>query len=58
VAAKRNIEEDEEEKKAFKEAKSKTEGLCKLIKEVLDEKVVVSNCIVDSPCCLVTGGYV
>merc|ERR1712199_16032 len=35
--------------------------LCKLMKEVLDdkvEKVIVSNRIVDSPCCLVTGEYV
>merc|ERR1711871_354442 len=31
------IEEDEEEKKAFEEAKAKTEGLCKLMKEVLEE---------------------
>lgn len=55
-----NIEEDEDEKKAFEEAKAKTEGLCKLMKEVLDdkvEKVVVSNRLADSPCCLVTGEY-
>ena len=54
------LEESEEEKKAFEEAKAKTESLCKLIKEVLDakvDKVVVSNRIVDSPCCLVTGEY-
>jgi len=54
------IEEDDEEKKAFEEAKAKTEGLCKLMKEVLDdkvEKVVVSNRLADSPCCLVTGEY-
>merc|ERR1711923_596083 len=53
-------EEDEDEKKAFEEAKSRTEGLCKLMKEVLDdkvEKVVVSNRLADSPCCLVTGEY-
>lgn len=46
------IEEDEEEKKAFEEAKAKTEGLCKLMKEVLDykvEKVFVSNRLADSP---------
>merc|ERR1712093_714728 len=45
---------------AFEEAKAATEGLCKLMKEVLDdkvEKVVVSNRIVDSPCVLVTGEY-
>jgi len=54
------LEEDEEEKKAFEEAKAKTEGLCKLFKEVLDEKIekcVVSNRLADSPCCLVTGEY-
>jgi len=54
------LNEDEDEKKAFEEAKAKTEGLCKLVKEVLDdkvEKVVVSNRLADSPCCLVTGEY-
>merc|ERR1711920_604781 len=54
------FEEDDEEKKAFEEAKKKTEGLCKLFKEVLDdkvEKVVISNRLADSPCCLVTGEY-
>merc|ERR1712093_794225 len=54
------IDETEEEKKQFEEEKAKTEALCKLIKEVLDdkvEKVVVSSRIVDSPCCLVTGEY-
>merc|ERR1712115_299391 len=54
------MDEDEEEKKAFEEAKSRTEGLCKLMMEVLDgkvEKVVVSNRLADSPCCLVTGEY-
>merc|ERR1712187_715373 len=54
------FDEDDDEKKAFEEAKKKTEGLCKLFKEVLDdtvEKVVVSNRLSDSPCCLVTGEY-
>jgi len=54
------MEEDEEEKKAFEEAKAKTEGLCKLIKEILEdkvEKVVVSNRLAQSPCVLVTGEY-
>merc|ERR1712003_83344 len=54
------IAEDDDEKKAFEEAKGKTEGLCKLMKEVLDdkvEKVVVSSRLVDSPCVLVTGEY-
>merc|ERR1712048_616485 len=54
------MDEDEDEKEAFEEAKSRTEGLCKLMNEVLDdkvEKVVVSNRLADSPCCLVTGEY-
>merc|ERR1712072_1335441 len=54
------MDETEDEKKLFEEEKAKTEGLCKLMKEVLDdkvEKVVVSNRIVDSPCVLVTGEY-
>merc|ERR1712078_238888 len=55
-----NLGETDEEKRAFEEEKTKTEGLCKIMKEILDdkvEKVVVSNRIVDSPCCLVTGEY-
>nr|UGN13555.1 heat-shock protein 90 [Suigetsumonas keniensis] len=55
-----SLDESEEEKKAFEEAKAQTEGLCKLIKEVLDdkvEKVVVSARLTDSPCVLVTGEY-
>jgi len=55
-----NLGETDEEKKSFEEEKTKTEGLCKIMKEILDdkvEKVVVSNRIVDSPCCLVTGEY-
>merc|ERR1711904_158135 len=54
------FDEDDDEKKAFEEAKKKTESLCKLFKEVLDdkvEKVVISNRLADSPCCLVTGEY-
>jgi len=54
------LDESEDEKKAFEEAKAKTEGLCTLVKEVLDdkvEKVVVSSRLDDSPCCLVTGEY-
>ena len=52
--------ETEEEKAAFEEAKAATEDLCKLIKEVLDdkvEKVIVSSRITDSPTVLVTGEY-
>merc|ERR1712003_100403 len=55
-----DINDDEDEKKAFEEAKAKTESLCKLMKEVLEdkvEKVVVSNRLSDSPCVLVTGEY-
>jgi molecular chaperone HtpG len=55
-----SLNEDEDEKKAFEEAKARTEGLCRLMKEVLDdrvEKVVVSARLADSPCCLVTGEY-
>ena len=54
------IVEDDEEKKSFEEAKAACEGLCRLIKEVLDdkvEKVIVSNRLADSPCVLVTGEY-
>merc|ERR1711988_1513862 len=54
------MEESEEEKKKFEEEKAATEGLCKLMKEVLDEKVdkvVVSPRLADSPCVLVTGEY-
>lgn len=52
--------ESEDEIKAFEEAKAATEGLCKLIKEVLDdkvEKVVVSNRLENAPTCLVTGEF-
>lgn len=55
-----NMEETEDEKKDFEEAKAATEGLCTLMKEVLDDKVdkvVISNRIVESPCVLVTGEY-
>jgi molecular chaperone HtpG len=54
------ISETEDEKKTFEEQKAATEGLCKLIKEVLDdkvEKVVVSNRLEHAPCVLVTGEY-
>merc|ERR1712066_139548 len=52
--------EDEEEKKKLEEQKAAFEALCKLIKEVLGdkvEKVVVSNRINESPCVLVTSEY-
>merc|ERR1719373_895872 len=52
--------EDEDEKKTLEEQKAEFESLCKLIKEVLAdkiEKVVVSNRINESPCVLVTSEY-
>uniref|UniRef100_H2YHC2 Uncharacterized protein n=1 Tax=Ciona savignyi TaxID=51511 RepID=H2YHC2_CIOSA len=54
------LPEDEDEKKKLEEAKAKFENLCKVIKEILDkkvEKVVVSNRLVQSPCCIVTSQY-
>ncbi|KAA0203429.1 hypothetical protein HAZT_HAZT004677 [Hyalella azteca] len=54
------LPEDEDEKKAFEEKKTKFENLCKLIKDILDkkvEKVVLSNRLVSSPCCIVTSQY-
>jgi molecular chaperone HtpG len=53
-------DESEEEKKKKEEKKKSFENLCKVIKDILGdkvEKVVVSERIVDSPCCLVTGEY-
>jgi molecular chaperone HtpG len=54
------LPEDEDEKKAFEEKKASYESLCKVMKDILDkkvEKVVVSNRLVDSPCCIVTSQY-
>nr|AQY61292.1 heat shock family 90 protein [Lilium formosanum x Lilium longiflorum] len=54
------LDESEDEKKKKEALKEKFEGLCKVIEEVLGdkvEKVVVSDRVVDSPCCLVTGEY-
>merc|ERR1739838_325406 len=54
------LPEDEDEKKKFEEAKAKFESLCTTIKDILDkkvEKVVVSNRLVQSPCCIVTSQY-
>ncbi|XP_073035307.1 heat shock protein 83-like isoform X2 [Primulina eburnea] len=53
-------DETEEEKKKKEEKKKSFESLCKVIKDVLGdrvEKVVISDRIVDSPCVLVTGEY-
>jgi len=54
------LPEDEDEKKKFEEDKKRLEPLCKLIKEILGdkvEKVIVSNHVVASPCVLVTGQF-
>eukprot|EP00657_Telonema_sp_P-1_P006203 TRINITY_DN243_c0_g2_i4.p1 TRINITY_DN243_c0_g2~~TRINITY_DN243_c0_g2_i4.p1 ORF type:complete len:703 (+),score=424.61 TRINITY_DN243_c0_g2_i4:144-2252(+) len=54
------IEKSDEEKKSWEEKKAACENLCKLVKEVLGdkaEKVVVSDRLTTSPCCLVTGEY-
>jgi len=54
------LPEDEDEK-AKKEADlKKFEGLCKVMKDILDkkvERVVVSSRLVSSPCCIVTSQY-
>merc|ERR1712159_389333 len=54
------IDETEDEKKQWEEIKAATEDLCKVMKDVLGdkvEKVICSQRVVDSPCCLVTGEY-
>nr|POE91931.1 heat shock cognate protein 80 [Quercus suber] len=54
------LEETEDEKTKKEALAEKFEGLCKVMKDVLGdkvEKVVVSDRVVDSPCCLVTGEY-
>merc|ERR1712188_248644 len=53
-------EKTDEEKAEWEEKKAACESLCKLVKEVLGdkaEKVVVSDRLTTSPCCLVTGEY-
>merc|ERR1712166_258000 len=54
------LEDTEDEKKKQEELKARFEPLCKLIKDVLGdkvEKVVVSNRIDESPCVLVTSEH-
>jgi len=54
------LPEDEEEKKKFEEQKAAFEPLCKAVKEILDkrvEKVLISNRLITSPCCIVTSQY-
>lgn len=55
-----DLEDGEEEKKKFEEQKAQFEPLCKLMKEVLHDKVdkvIVGQRITDSPCVLVTAAY-
>jgi len=55
-----NLAENEEEKRQKENEKEKCDELCKLIKEILGEKVekvIVSERLSDSPCILVTGEY-
>merc|ERR1711967_180410 len=54
------IDETEDEKAEWEEKKAAFEELTKVMKDVLGdkvEKVVCSQRVVDSPCCLVTGEY-
>jgi len=54
------LPEDEAEKEKREEDLKKFEGLCKVMKDILDkkvEKVVVSSRLVSSPCCIVTSQY-
>merc|ERR1712032_1595927 len=54
------FEESEEEKKAWEELCADFEPLSKLMKEILGdktEKVIMSERVTESPCCLVTGEY-
>ena len=55
-----DLEETEDEKKAFEEKKAKFEPLCKLMKDILGdkvEKVVLGTRIEESPCVLVTSEF-
>jgi molecular chaperone HtpG len=55
-----DLDDTEEEKKKQEEEKAKFEPLCKLMKDILGdkvEKVVLSNRIDESPCVLVTSEY-
>ena len=54
------LDETEEEKEKKEEVKAQYEALCRLMKDILGdkvEKVLVSDRVVDSPCVLVTGEY-
>merc|ERR1739837_40638 len=54
------LPEDEAEKEKKESDMKKFEGLCKVMKDILDkkvEKVVVSSRLGSSPCCIVTSQY-
>merc|ERR1712159_106427 len=54
------LPEAEDAKKKFEEDKAQYEGLCKVMKDILDnkvEKVCVTQRLVTSPCCIVTSQY-
>jgi len=54
------LEETEEEKKKAEEEAKANENLCKVVKDILGdkvEKVTLSSRLVESPCVLVTGEY-
>merc|ERR1711887_158750 len=54
------LPEDEDEKEKREADLKKFEGLCKVMKDILDkkvERVVVSSRLVSSPCCIVTSQY-
>lgn len=54
------LDKTDDEKKQFEDDQATYKGLCDKIKEVLGseiEKAVLSDRIVDSPCCLVTGKH-
>jgi len=54
------LPEDDDEKEKREADLKKFEGLCKLMKDILDkkvERVVVSSRLVSSPCCIVTSQY-
>merc|ERR1712022_69569 len=55
-----DLAQTEEEKKAAEEEKAEFKALTTKIKDILGDKVVkvlLSNRIIDSPCCLVTGEF-
>ena len=55
-----NFGETDSEKQKFEEDKKDTENLCETMRDILSEnieKVVVSNRLSESPCCLVSSQY-